>query len=331
MEQELQTKFLRYLEVERNFSQHTVLAYQRDLSAFCHWAKQEGIAQSWKQIQVTDIRRFIASRFRSHSAKTIARTLSSLRSFFRYLVLHGICPKNPAKEIRSPKRGRSLPKGLDVDDAFALMDSPTKNRVEERKGKKRKKVDTFLRQRDKAVLEVLYATGLRVAELCALDTSDVEMMGEDLALVRVKKGKGGKERRVPMGKQATQAIAEYQEVASEVALGSPAKDPNALFLSSRGNRLNARAVQRLLAKWCTVSGTNKVSPHGLRHSFATHLLDGGVDLRAIQELLGHASLTSTQIYTQVSTEHLLRSYDSCHPRAKIKAAAPRNMTDSDSK
>ena len=240
-----------------------------------------------------------------------------MRAFCRFLVKRGLAAGNPGAAIRGPKKPKSLPRALDVDDAFRLVEAPT---TTGRTAHRTLSTDeqarhAALRLRDAALLELVYATGLRVSEACALDTTDIDRDRYGVPIVAVRRGKGGKSREVPLGGAADRALAAYLPVRGGVLA---ARD-QALFVNARGERLTPRSVQRMVKRWTIAGGIDAAAtPHGLRHSFATHLLDEGVDLRAIQELLGHASLASTQIYTKVSLDHLMRVYDDAHPRAKPK-------------
>jgi integrase/recombinase XerC len=249
---------------------------------------------------------------------TIARKLSSVRAFCRFLVKRGVLAGNPATAVRGPKKRKGLPRALDVDDAFRLVDAPatTGRTAARRLSAHEESRHAQLRVRDRALLELLYGTGLRVSEACALDVGDLDRERYGVTLVTVRRGKGGKTRQVPLHDGAEQAIAAY--VPARRALGAAAD--GALFVNAAGERMTPRSVQRLVKRWTIAGGVHAAAtPHVLRHSFATHLLDGDVDLRSIQELLGHASLSSTQIYTKVSLDHLMKVYDDAHPRAKLPA------------
>jgi integrase/recombinase XerC len=219
--------------------------------------------------------------------------------------------------VRGPKNRRSLPRALDVDDAFRLVEAPTTTgRTSHRTLSASEDArHQLLRLRDAALLELLYGTGLRVSEACGLDTADIDRDRFGTPMVLVRHGKGGKSRQVPVGGAADRALAEY--LPARRTLGAT---DAALFVNASGQRLTPRSVQRMVKRWTIAGGVQaSATPHGLRHSFATHLLDEGVDLRAIQDLLGHASLASTQIYTKVSLDHLMKVYDDAHPRAKTKS------------
>jgi integrase/recombinase XerC len=295
--QSLIDRFATYLADERNLSPHTRGAYLRDLGEFQRFINQH-LGSDAKVLEKVDsflLRRYLAELHKRNQRTSIARKLSTLRTFFRYLVREGILSKNPAEGLSTPKLNRYLPKTLSVDEATALME----------RGYGSSQRDL----RDRAIVELFYASGLRVSELTSLDVGSLDMREK---LVRVV-GKGRKERILPIGRKSYQALQAYLE-----ARGMPA-DEEPLFLNARGGRLTARSVQRNLKTRLIKAGILKdISPHALRHSFATHLLDGGADLRAIQELLGHASLSTTQKYTQVSVDQLLNVYDKAHPRSKKK-------------
>ena len=299
-------RFLRYLEVERAYSPRTCAAYRRDLAEFSSlYAAQSGRPPEPAATTALDVRSHLAALYERNGSATLARKLSSLRSFFRFLVARGEAATNPARAVRSPKRRKALPRALDVDDTFRLVEAP------------QTAADSPLRRRDRAILEVLYGAGLRVSECCFLDIGDIDRdRYEAGALVHVRRGKGGKERLVPLGGAALAALGRY--LACRHELVSPTarrQDPDALFLNRRGSRLTPRSVQRMVGRSVIEGQTADATPHALRHSFATHLLGSGVDLRAIQELLGHASLASTQVYTKVSMDHLMSVYDAAHPHA----------------
>lgn len=287
-------QFLRYQRVEKNASSHTLVNYQRDIVQFWHFLCDDNVA-------VDNISRSMLRRYLSHlqqgeyARSSIARKLSSLRSFFRYLVAEGICRENPLQHLSTPKQERLLPGFLYQNDCLALLQAPD---------------DGTLGQRDRAILEVLYATGIRVSELVGLDLHDLDWRQ---GYVRVF-GKGAKERIVPVGRPACQAMEQYL-TAARPRLVTGASE-RALFLNKSGGRLTDRSVRRLLDKYVAKAALDQqVSPHTLRHTFATHLLDHGADLRSVQELLGHTSVSTTQIYTHVTKERLKSVYRQTHPRA----------------
>ncbi|OEU49152.1 MAG: tyrosine recombinase XerC [Desulfuromonadales bacterium C00003096] len=294
--QQLMADFEQHLAVERNLSVHTRRAYRQDLEEFRSFLQQDSAtALRVTEVDALVLRRYLACLHRKNSRSTIARKLSALRSFFAYLVRQGVLTTNPGELIATPRQEKYLPKTLTVDEVFAL--------IEQQGGSE------LLICRDRAILEVLYSCGLRIGELTSLNVDSIDY---EQGLVWVQ-GKGGKERLVPLGRQARAALERYLDMRVE------AQDHDALFLNYRGGRLSARSIERNFKQLLLKAGLVKdASPHSLRHSFATHLLDGGADLRAIQELLGHASLSTTQKYTQVSLDHLMEVYDRAHPRGRKK-------------
>lgn len=287
--------FLREIDSERNLSDHTLRAYRADLYQFSSFLRLESCV-SPEDINTLLLRKFLAYlRDHGSSKRTVARKISALRSMFKYLQRKGILEHNPILALNIPKQEHRLPNFLYINEIDTLLNTPDIKNI---KG-----------LRDKAILETLYSTGIRVSELVALDNCDIDMFSE---LIRVK-GKGKKERVVPIGMPALEAIKGYNEAKK---VDKKYLETNALFLNKDGKRLSTRSVARLIEGYLKQTGLNrKVSPHTLRHSFATHLLDRGAGLRAVQELLGHAKLSSTQIYTHVSTEQLKRVYNQAHPRA----------------
>ena len=308
-------EFHQYLAVERAYSPHTCAAYARDIEQFrAGYFDRAGVDPAVKKVDAIAIRAHLAVLFRNNDATSIARKLSSLRRFFRFLASRGVIEGNPARTIRSPKRRKALPRALEVDASFRLVEAPSDHRDPRAKR---------LRVRDAAILEILYGAGLRVSECSGLDTGDVDRRrygGE--TVLEIRRGKGNKGRIVPIGSKACAALDAYLEVRPQLRdPKTSAQDPAALFLNHRGGRLSPRSVQRLVGRYAIAAHTD-ATPHSLRHSFATHLLDGGVDLRSIQELLGHASLASTQIYTKVSLDHLMTVYDAAHPHARKTTGLP---------
>jgi integrase/recombinase XerC len=238
----------------------------------------------------------LADLFKKNSAASVARKLASLRSFFQYWVRKGALDNNPAKDVASPKVPRRLPNFLSIDEVFRLLDSP--------------KGTNPLASRDRAILELLYASGLRVSELVGLNIDQIDFTENVIRVV----GKGNKERMVPIGAKAKEAVEKYIEARGHLA--GENGDKHAVFVNRRGGRLTPRSVERLIQKYIKACGINKkVTPHVIRHTFATHLLNAGADLRGIQELLGHASLSTTQKYTHVSVDKLMEVYDKAHPKA----------------
>lgn len=283
-------KFVNYLKIEKNAAEHTIINYKIDLRAFNVFLGDKDVAA----VDHLALRRFLADmRARSYAKRTVARKLASLRSFFKFLYREGYIKSNPITAISSPKLDKKLPVFLDVDKVTKLILKPDT------------KTESGLR--DRAILETLYSTGIRVSELVGLDTGDVDFISGVIKVL----GKGSKERIVPIGDEAIAAIRRYLDKRNKRA-----KDKDAVFLNNHGKRLTDRSVRRVIDKYiraCSIE--EKISPHSLRHSFATHLLDRGADLRCVQELLGHMNLSTTQIYTHVTMERLKSVYDKAHPRA----------------
>ena len=297
-------KFLTYVEHERNFSAHTVRCYAADLAQFaqflCNGDSEDDVdnhevSERIRKAAPLDLRRYLADLKRAnYSRATIARKLATLRSFYKFLAREGEVPRNPVKLIRAPRQERRLPKFLQPGEVERLL-AATKG-------------DDLLALRDAAILEVLYSTGMRVSEVVALDLEHIDPIGE---VVRVR-GKGKRERLAPLGSYALRALERYLAARADAA----PIDKKAIFVNRHGRRLSTRSVRRKLAKYLAIAGLDpKVSPHTLRHSFATHMLERGADLRAVQELLGHRSLSTTQIYTHVTAGRLKEIYESAHPRA----------------
>lgn len=291
-------EFLAFMRAERGASPHTLRAYRSDLLSFDVWCQQMGL--SYDELQIGHLRRYLASLVQENCAATLARKVASLRSFFRFLVRRHKASHDPAKLLSTPKLPKFLRSYLSVDEAFHLLENTDE--------------DTPAGLRNRAMFEVMYSAGVRVSELVGLN---VDQVRPDEAWIRVR-GKGNKEREVPIGRKAVDALHRYLERRWELN-NRGRLDDEALFLNFRGGRLTARSVRRLLRyAQIRVGMEPKISPHGLRHSFATHLLDAGADLRAIQEMLGHASLSTTQKYTHISMDHLLKVYDKAHPRSSGK-------------
>jgi integrase/recombinase XerC len=299
--------FLGYLRVEKNYSPHTLRNYQSDVRQFIGFMRErraktkgdEPTSLPPGKVDHLEIRAYLASLYKRNTKSSVARKLSALRSFFAYLMRQGEVKQNPADMVSAPKMGKPLPDFLPVDETFQLMHGPDPG--------------TALGSRDRAILEVLYSCGLRVSELTALDQEDIDL---DLGIARVM-GKGGKERIVPMGSKAREALDNYLQRRGELLAGRP--EERAVFLNNRGGRLSARSVGRRLKKLLQRCKLGRpLSPHGLRHSFATHMLDAGADLRAVQEMLGHASLSTTQRYIHLSVDKLMAEYDKAHPRSRIQ-------------
>ena len=291
--------FLRHLHVERNASELTLKSYAEDFASFYDYLDDRvGGVPAASDVTTSQLRGYVAYLHECQYARTtIARRLACLRSFFRYTTREGITESNPAQALRTPRVGRKLPHFLTTDQIAQLLEAPPANDP--------------MGLRDRAILETMYSAGLRVAELVALDVSGWDREANILRVM----GKGRKERIAAVGRYAAAALEKWLEVrvaSPEV----PAEDRDALFLNRFGERLTTRSIGRMLEKHLQATGLNRLTtPHTLRHSFATHLLDGGADLRAVQELLGHKSLTTTQIYTHVSTRRMRETYEHAHPHA----------------
>jgi integrase/recombinase XerC len=304
--------FLDYLKFERHFSDYTVRSYGADLIQFCQFIRGEiGVSfrnnapapsgDTDQQVIAADtliFREFLSYLYaQNYTKSTTARKLATLRSFYKFLIRKGSVSANPLSSIRTPKQEKRLPKCLDLEQVQKLLDAPGDN--------------DLLACRDKAMLEVLYSSGIRVSELVALEISDIDL---EEGVLRVR-GKGRKDRLSPIGSQAIAAIKRYLDFRAADSRLSIERLPR-LFLNKHGESLSTRSVRRKLDKYLSVAGLDPgISPHTLRHSFATHLLNNGADLRSVQELLGHQSLSTTQVYTHLTTRKIKESYDSAHPRA----------------
>ncbi len=296
------TAFLEHLEKERQYSPHTVQAYRRDLEAFVDFCDHHyGGAWSWATVDRLGIRGFLGELQRRGLAKrSAARALSAVRSLYRFLQLHHGMVGAPARSTRVPKLGRRLPTHLDRGQTEALFATAEAKAAD----------GDPAAVRDLAMLELFYSSGLRLSELQGLNLDDLDLLADQVKV----RGKGRKERIVPVGARAAQALRRYIQ-GREDAGAARATDRRAVFVSLRGRRLAARSIQRLVHRMMAAIGADGMRVHSLRHTFATHLLDAGADLRAVQELLGHASLSTTQIYTHTSVERLKRVYQLAHPRA----------------
>ena len=298
--------FAQYLADERRSSARTVETYIRDLRSFRRYVCEQGVPADARTLDIVVLRGFLSSLFGDNQASTMKKKVSAIRSFFKFLLKRQIIETNPASGLRSPKIGKSLPRFLTVEQAFRVMDAPPK---EQKRAKP-------LKARDQALLETLYGTGVRVGELASMN---IEHCDFSEAAVRVL-GKGGKERNVPLGKAALEAMTEYLPARRGLQLKAKDGDPDALWLAQSGRRLSVRQVQNIVRRHGTLgAGRGDLHPHAMRHTCATHLLDAGADLRSIQELLGHSSLSTTQKYTHVSVDRLMEVYDRAHPLAKDKA------------
>lgn len=296
-------RFADFLAKERNDSPHTVKAYVRDVTAFAEFADTfYGAPWTWAGVDRLAIRGFLGSlESRRQARASVARALSALRTFYRYLSITEGLDVNPAKAARTPKRGRTLPTHLDRTEVELLFTEAERRSAD----------GDFGAVRDLAMLELFYSTGMRLSELVGLNTDDIDLVSDQVKV----RGKGKKERIIPVGRHAVAALRAY-DARRQSRLGFPSGDRRALFLNQRGKRITARGVQ--LAMKALLDGLSRgrdLHVHSLRHSFATHLLDAGADLRAVQELLGHASLSTTQVYTHTSVERLKKVYHQAHPRA----------------
>jgi len=295
-------QFMKYLALEKGASEHTCRSYLNDLSHLASFISASGLIPKSERGEVDVsridrdiIRIYLRALFRSGKRSSIARKLASIRSFFQYLVREGIISKNPAKGVATPKTEKYIPSTLTIDEMFRMLDAPDSSKS--------------MGLRDRAILELLYSSGIRVGELTQLNCDDADL---ELGIIKVL-GKGRKERIVPIGSKAIEAIKDYLEKRG-FPWGNGRDYP--LFINTRGGRLTGRSVSRVVEKYGKKSGLAKrIGPHALRHTFATHLLDAGANLRDIQELLGHVSLSTTQKYTHVSIDGLMEVYDKAHPRS----------------
>jgi integrase/recombinase XerC len=292
------TDFFEQLTVERRAAEHTVKSYRRDIKQLNRYCVTQSI-QHWTDLTQSDIRAHIAGRYRQGiGSASLQRELSAIRSFYNFLLKNRLADSNPAQHVKAPKQARKLPKTLDVDQITGLLEAGANSALE---------------IRDLAMFELFYSSGLRLSELAALNLSDIDLPDNSLI---VRSGKGGKARLLPIGSKAVTAINNWLQL----RLKNAAVSESALFVSTRGTRLGTRSVELRLELWCKKKGIDEsVHPHMLRHSFASHLLESSQDLRAVQELLGHSNISTTQIYTHLDFQHLADVYDKAHPRAKKKS------------
>ncbi|MFZ2168503.1 MAG: tyrosine recombinase XerC [Methylococcaceae bacterium] len=291
--------FFEQLTYEKRASEHTVKSYRHDIEYLASYCLDKSVDR-WTDLKQSDIRAHIASRHRQGiSSKSLQRELSAIRSFYNFLLKNHLVDSNPAQPVKAPKQARKLPKTLDVDQINGLLEAGTSSALE---------------IRDLAIFELFYSSGLRLSELAALNLSDVDLPDNSLI---VRNGKGGKSRILPIGSKAVTAINNWlqQRLKNVSLLSEPA-----LFVSARGTRLGQRSIELRLEQWCKKKGiAEHIHPHMLRHSFASHLLESSQDLRAVQELLGHSNISTTQIYTHLDFQHLADVYDKAHPRAKKRS------------
>jgi integrase/recombinase XerC len=300
--------FAQYLRDERRSSARTVETYVRDLNRFGDYVREQGLPADARKLDIVALRGFLSSLFRSNQASTMKKKVSALRSFFKFLLKRRIIDQNPASGLRSPKVPKGLPRFLTVDQAFRVMEAPPK---EDHRAKP-------LKARDRALLETLYGTGVRVGELASMNLGDCDFAEGSVRVL----GKGGKERVVPLGQSSLEALRAYLPERSGMLARSKDGDADALWLARSGRRLSIRQVQNIVRRHGTLgAGRGDLHPHAMRHTCATHLLDAGADLRSIQELLGHSSLSTTQRYTHVSVDRLMEVYDRAHPLARDKAGS----------
>ena len=287
--------FIRYLASEKRHSPHTCSSYEEDLRRFGAWVAGPEAHTAWRELTSHDLRRYVAVLSRSGlGGRSIARHLSAIRRFYDYLLREHLASDNPVLDVRAPKAGRRLPKVADVDQLSHLLDASP---------------DDPLEARDLSMFELLYSSGLRLSELAGLNLGSIDRRGGEVRVL----GKGGKERILPVGRRALDALTQWLDIRSALA----AENEPALYVSRRGERLSNRSIQSRLRRWGVKNGADqKLHPHLLRHSFASHMLESSGDLRAVQELLGHADISTTQIYTHLDFQHLAKVYDQSHPRAR---------------
>jgi integrase/recombinase XerD len=294
--------FLTYLTVEKGFSQNTLAAYQNDLHQLADFVAEEaaksGAVPSWSSFGRSGMLKYLLSlKERNYAATTMARKIAASRSFYQFLVAEGKIKENPCENVGSPKVGRALPKPISISEVRRLLDEPA------RQGKQEARRDT-------AILHLLYASGMRVSELISLNLEDLDLEGGYVRCF----GKGHKERLIPIHERAVQVIREYlSETRPKLVRNEYEK---AVFVNARGERLTRQGLWQILKEYAKAAELTGITPHTLRHSFATHMLRGGADLRSVQELLGHANISTTQVYTHLTSEHVRSTYERSHPRAK---------------
>ncbi len=296
MNQQEASRTDQFLGTLQHLSEHTRKSYQHDLKVLLKFIDAQEVCQ-WNELDGRQIRSFVAWRYRQGiKGRSLQRNLSAIRAFYRYLIDEGVAQQNPAEGVQPPKSAKILPKLLDVDQAAQLLEIDDK---------------ATLAIRDKAIMELMYSSGLRLSELVMLNIDSLDMVDAMVTVV----GKGNKTRVVPIGKQACMAIKQWLKCRAKIANDEEVS----VFVSQRGKRISRRSIQQRLKQWAMKQGiTNHVNPHMLRHSFASHLLESSGDLRAVQELLGHEDISTTQVYTHLDFQHLANIYDAAHPRARKK-------------
>ncbi len=303
--QESVDSFLNYLKVEKGFSVNTLDAYKNDLYQLVEFverdARYRSVMPSWESFGKHGLASYMVDlKGRGYAVTTLARKIAATKSFFNFLLAEGKIQENPAEKLLSPKVGKSLPDAISIAEVKELLSQPAKSSSPEAR-------------RDRAMLELLYASGMRVSEIVSLNLYDVDTVNKTVRCF----GKGRKERMVPVYPSAAQSVEDYLNEARPQMVQKDTEQ--ALFVNQRGDRLTRQGLWQILKAYAKAAGLgNKVTPHTLRHSFATHMLSGGADLRAVQEMLGHANISTTQVYTHVSSEHIKRAYINSHPRAKQK-------------
>ncbi|MBI4267577.1 MAG: site-specific tyrosine recombinase XerD [Chloroflexi bacterium] len=296
------SQFLTYLTSEKGFSDNTLAAYRNDLAQLANYvetdANKHGVMPSWGNISRQGVLSYqLNLKERNYAATTLARKVAASRSFFKFLVAEGKLPQNPMQNVASPVVGRSLPKPISISQVHQLLEQPTKLGTSESK-------------RDKAMLELLYASGMRVSELMSLNVGNIDTKGDCVRCF----GKGSKERLIPIYRRAVLAVEDYIKEARPRLVRN--NEEQALFLNRHGERLSRQGFWQILKGYAKAAGLDKrITPHTLRHSFATHMLNGGADLRSVQELLGHANISTTQVYTHLTNDTIRQAYEHSHPRA----------------
>lgn len=294
------SEFINWVKVERDYSEHSVVAYAKDLSELAIYLDKEKYPDDIKSVDFFALRGFVADLYdRKLSKSSIERKIAAVKSFFKFLYQKGFIDENPSRLVKFPKKEKNLPSVFNIDDVFAMLDMPDKS--------------TPMGMRDAVILELMYGTGIRVSELVGLNLEDIDLLG---GRIRVR-GKGKKERIVPLAPEMCRMISDYYKIMQQIVAEGRMIETDALIINRLGTRMTDRTVRRVVDNYLKAAGLPlDYSPHSFRHSFATHLLEGGADLRSIQELLGHESLSTTQKYTHIDIATMLKTYDESHPKAK---------------